>query len=69
MMATIMRDMGFIISAFILYQMLLQKGKIMLHEAIALFLIVIIYVIVIVQMSQMQSQDPRIIGNSLGKPT
>ncbi len=55
MMATIMRDMAFIIAGLILYQLLMAKGVIMLHEAVALFLIVILYIMVIFQMSGMNA--------------
>ena len=54
MMATMIRDMAFILAALILYDLILKKGIIMIHEAIALFLIVILYIMVIFQMSKMQ---------------
>ena len=44
--------MGFFIVGLILYEALLYKGIIYLHEAIALFMVVVLYIFVIFRMEK-----------------
>ena len=48
----IYRDMGFFIMALILYDALLYKGVIYLHEAMILLALILVYGLVIAQMNK-----------------
>ncbi|CDW80524.1 ca2+:cation antiporter family [Stylonychia lemnae] len=60
MMSTIFRDMGFFIAGLILYEGLLYKGIIYFHEAIALFLVVVLYIFVIFKMEKQTDKNEQI---------
>ena len=53
--------MGFFILGLVLYDIMLYKGIIYLHEAIALFLIVILYVFVIFRMEKVNEKNMKML--------
>lgn len=65
LMATIMRDMGFLIISLVLYDYFLYKGIIYFHEAVALFLIVVLYILVIVKMDRIDERTNKLLRKPL----